>query len=122
MTKHNNLLKVPAHLRTKGERADYLYGADNSDVDTYDCAVPLEWCKFADSRGFADAARHVVSVYYKDSSFRIMPVTEYGLRWLCTLATYSNQFMDYEVTRKVDEEFRGMDTAQIYNALTQGEG
>lgn len=86
-----NLLNIPKELTTKGERAEYLYGNDPR-VSTYDCAVPIDWARMANERcteAETDIARHVVTCYYKDKTVRIMPITDYGLMHLATLATYA---------------------------------
>lgn len=85
------LLNIPKELTTKGDRAEYLYGNDEM-VATYDCAVPMQWARKVNERLpdlDADIARHVVTVYYKNRSTRIMPITDYGLKALCTYATYA---------------------------------
>lgn len=83
------LLNIPKELTTKGERAEYLYG-NNPDVSTYDCAVPIGWVQKAQERLIEtdNIAGHVVTVYYKDRSVRIMPVTDTGMLALATLASY----------------------------------
>lgn len=98
MNTHANkhILNVPNQLTTKGERAEYLYSrANNPEVETYDCAVPQGWVDKVHARlpkdtYPSDISRHVVTVYYTDKSVRIMPITDYGLNALCTLASYLN--------------------------------
>jgi hypothetical protein len=98
---YDSMLDIPNYLTTKGERAEYLYGANNPHTDTYDCAVPAKWVHYANNRlpdaelrdadaSKSDIARHVVTVYYKDNSVRIMPITDTGLLALATLATYAD--------------------------------
>lgn len=90
-TQAPKLLNVPSHLTTKGEIAEYLYSpSTNPAIEAYDCAVPHYWAQAANSRLTefdSDIARHVVTVYYKDKSVRIMPLTDYALRALATIAT-----------------------------------
>ena len=87
------LLNVPQQLRTKGERAEFLYGY-HPDITTYDCALPLMWVQQAQQRipsHISDnISAHLVTCYYKDKSMRIMPITDTGMLILATLATYIN--------------------------------
>lgn len=83
------LLSCPHVLTTKGERAEFLYSPqNNADVATYDCAVPQSWTNAMTERGFDNPASHVVTVYFKGGMCTVMPITDYGVRMLATIATY----------------------------------
>lgn len=85
----HSLLSVPTCLTAKGDRAEFLYSPlNNADVVTYDCAVPQSWVDAMTRRGFDNPASHVVTCYLKGGMTCIMPITDYGLRILSTVATY----------------------------------